>query len=139
MTQIVLDDQLDVHAVLHPIQQWTTAHLLRELRPGEHVLDERVPELLQRLKQPTFITIDHGFWDRRLCHPRYGILYFALRKDQQALLPGLLRALMRLSEFRTRAGRMGIVARVSTSHIEYCQFQKTGLQQVSWSGPTRQK
>jgi hypothetical protein len=82
VSQLILDDQLDIHGVLHPVRRWVTAQLLREVRPDEHVLDDRVPEILLTLKQPAFVTIDQGFWDRRLCHPRYAILYFALRRDQ---------------------------------------------------------
>ena len=68
MSQLVLDDQLDVQIILPALEGWLTAVRLQELRPDEHVLDDRVPEILRTLKTPTFVTIDHGFWNRRLCH-----------------------------------------------------------------------
>ena len=139
MSQLILDDQLDIHGVLHPVQRWVTAQLLREVRPDEHILDDRVPEILLTLKQPTFVTLDQGFWDRRLCHPGYAILYFALRRDQQTLLPGLLRALLRRPEFRTRASRMGKVARVGTANLAWWQFQSPDLLQVAWPGASRRR
>ncbi len=61
MSQIILDDQLFDVEVLIPIARWITVQRLRDLRPGEVIKDERVPELLRRLRQPTFVTIDLGF------------------------------------------------------------------------------
>jgi hypothetical protein len=137
--QFILDDQLDAVYVLPPLLEWTTAKFLRELRPDERILDDRVPEILQTQKQPTFVTIDGGFWRRNLCHPDYAVLYFALRADQQELLPDLLRALLRQPDFRTRAKRMGKVARVSSIRLEWWQFGVAKLQQVAWAGAPRKK
>ena len=106
MSQLVLDDQLDVQIILPALKPWISAVRLQGLRPGEHVLDDRIPEILRTLKTPTFVTIDHGFWDRRLCHGGYCILYFALFADEQQRLPGLLRRLFRQTKFRTRAARI---------------------------------
>lgn len=132
MTQVVVDDQLTVTLVLAPIQQWTTACLLRQLRPSEHIPDERVPSLLRELKQPTFITIDDGFWNRSLRDARYCIVYFDVRDDQQDQIPNLLRRLFRLPQFNTRAKRMGKVIRVSTAGIEFCQMGDETLYLVLW-------
>src|SRR5689334_9982449 len=103
MSQFILDDQLDVQDVMRPVQQWTTAERLGNLRPDELILDDRVPDILRTLNQPTFITIDRGFWDGRLCHPDYAIVFFALTREQQERIPPLLRAFLRRPEFRTRA------------------------------------
>src|SRR5713101_6340570 len=118
MSQLILDDQLDVNTVLLPIQKWIAAQRLKNLRPKQHILDDRVPAILLRLKQATFVTIDHDFWDRRSCHPSYAILYFALKAEEQKLLPDLLRELLRQPEFNPRARRMGKVARIGTTRIE---------------------
>ncbi len=134
MSQLILDDQLDVREVLRSLQKWVKVQRLCDLRPNERILDDRVPEILLSVGHPTFVTIDKDFWDRRLCHPKYAILYFALRDDEQELLPGLLRSLLRRKEFRTRVSRMGKVARVSSTRIDYWQFQLTRLQRVSWKG-----
>lgn len=139
MSQLILDDHLSAREVLTPIRRWVTAQFLRELRPGERVLDVRVPEILRTLRQPTFVTIDHGFWDRRWCHPQYAILYFALREIEQELLPGLLRALLRRPEFKTRASRMGKVARVGTTSLAWWHFQSPDLLQVDWPGASRRR
>ena len=132
MSQLILDDQLDVLELLPALSKWITVRRLQTLRPGELILDDRVPEILNSLKQPTFVTIDEHFWQRRLCSPNYCILYFALRGDQQEQLPGLLRALLRRPEFRSRAVRMGTVARVSAAGIDYWQFPSRESRLIEW-------
>jgi hypothetical protein len=139
VSQLILDDQLDVTEILPPISKWITARRLQDLRPGELIRDERVPEILMTLKAPTFITIDRGFWDSRLCHPKYCIVYFDLRDDQQELIPGLLRGLLRRAEFRSRSNRMGKVCHISTKAIAYWQFKRSGLKTISWTTQRRGK
>src|SRR5947209_8656110 len=99
MSQLILDDQLNLRKLLPALETWITVQRLQELRPGELILDDRVPEILRTVKQATFITIDQGFWAQRWSDPSYAILYFALRSDQQDDLPALLRALLRRPEF----------------------------------------
>jgi len=132
MSQIILDDQLFDVEVLIPIARWITVQRLRDLRPGEVIKDERVPELLRRLRQPTFVTIDLGFWNRGLRDGKFCILCFALRNDEQDQLPDLLRRLLRLPEFSTKSSRMGKVARVSTSEIQFWQLGEERLSRVMW-------
>lgn len=119
MSQLVLDDQLDVQLLRPALRGWMKSIRLQDLRPGEQILDDRVPDLLLALKQPTFVTIDRGFWTRKLCHARYCILYFALAKDQQMHIPSLLRRLFRLDGFETRAARMGKVARIVRRNVTF--------------------
>lgn len=124
MSQVVLDDQLDVQIMLPALENWITAVRLRDLRPSEHILDDRVPEILRTLRMPTFVTTDHGFWNRRLCHSDYCIVYFELLTEEQELLPGLLRRLLRVPEFHTRALRMGKVCRVQDDTVTYWESGK---------------
>jgi hypothetical protein len=132
MSQIILDDQLFDLEVLVPIARWITVQRLRDLRPGEVIKDDRLPVLLRQLRQPTFVTIDMGFWSRGLRDARYCILCFPLRNEKQYELPGLLRRLLRLPEFRTKAARMGKVAQVSLTHIEYWQLSDERLHRLIW-------
>jgi hypothetical protein len=129
MSQLVLDDQLDVQIILPSLESRITAVRLQDLRPGEHIFDDQVPEILQTLKTPTFITIDHGFWKRRLSHPDY----CRLTKDEQEELPGLLRRLFRLPEFRTRSARMGKVASVGQEAVAHWEAGKKKV--LSFSEP----
>lgn len=135
MSQLILDNQLDLAEVLPHLTKWITAQRLQSLRPGEKILDDRVPEILCTLERPTFVTIDQGFWHSRWCHPGYCILYFALREDQQKQLPGLLRALFRRPEFQTRAARMGKVARISSAQIDYWEYSKPRPTRIPWTDP----
>jgi hypothetical protein len=122
MSQLALDDQLDVQKILPPLQGLFNAIRIQQLRPGERVLDERIPELLLRLNRPTFLTIDHWFWKRRLCHAGYCIVHFAVDAEKQEQIPELLRRLLRLDAFRTRAERMGKVARVTNDRVLYWEY-----------------
>jgi len=46
MSLLVLDDQLDVLTVLSGLRRWASVLRLQALRPGAHILDDRVPEIL---------------------------------------------------------------------------------------------
>ena len=71
MSQIILDEQLNRDRVLEPLFKWITVQKLEDLRPGEVIKDDRIPLLLHELKQPTFVTIDVGFWNKNLLDPNY--------------------------------------------------------------------
>lgn len=103
MSLFVLDDHLDVLTVRNRMLGWATARYVRDIRPGEVVKDERVLAVLRTQRTPTFVTIDDWFWSRRHRDQRYCILYLALSASEQGILPALLRRLLRLPEFRTRA------------------------------------
>ena len=132
MSQIILDDQLFDLEVLLPLARWITVRRLRDVRPNEVIKDERVPMLLRQLRQPTFVTIDMGFWDRGLRDAHYCILCFPLRNEEQHELPGLLRRLLRLPEFRAKAVRMGKVARVSPVRVDYWELGAEQLHRAAW-------
>lgn len=132
MSQIILDDQLYAFEVLLPIARWTTVQRLRDLRPDEVIKDERVPALLRQLRQPTFVTIDMGFWNRNLRDNQYCILCFPLHNDEQHEMPDLLRRALKLHDFHTKAARMGKVARVSWGNIEYWQTGDERLCSLHW-------
>lgn len=132
MSQIILDNQLFDFAVWAQLQEWVAAKPLRALRPGEVIKDERVPVLLHTLNRPTFITIDQGFWHRRWRDANYRIVYFALEDKQQQHISTLLRRLFRLPEFRTRAARMGKVARVSEVNVQWWQLGDERLRRSVW-------
>jgi hypothetical protein len=132
MAQIIVDEHIDPEEVIEPIRRWITVQRLRELRPGEVIKDERVPMLLRQLRQPTFVTLDRGFWHPRLRDPRFGVVFLSLDSEEQRQIPGLLRSLLRLPEFRTRAARMGKVARVSPAQIDYWEIGSEAVQRLSW-------
>lgn len=122
MAQIILDEQLNRDRVLKPLLQWVTTQKLEELHPNEVIKDDRIPSILRELKQPTFVTIDVGFWNRSLLDPHYSILYFSFQDNQQPQLPSMLRRLFRIQEFKTKSIRMGKIAKISTTSVEYWQW-----------------
>lgn len=132
MRQVILDDQIFDEEVLIPIARWTTVQRLRNLRPGEVIKDERVPVILREVAQPTFVTIDMGFWRRELVDAKYCILCFPLRNDEQKQIPNLLRRLLRLPEFHTKAARMGKVVQVTSTLLRYWQRGDEQLHLFPW-------
>lgn len=139
MSQIILDDQLVDIALRGRLAPWTRAQRLRDLRPGEVIKDERVPTILRELRQPTFVTIDMGFWNARLRDARYCIFCFPLRSDEQRDIPDLLRRLLRMAEFATKAARMGKVARVSPMQVDYWQLGDEQPHRLSWPPAAQRK
>ena len=132
MSQIILDEQLNRDRVLEPLLKWITVQKLENLRPREIIKDDRIPLLLHELKQPTFVTIDVGFWNKNLLVPNYCILYFALQDQQQSQLPDMLRQLFRIKKFKTKDIRMGKIAKVSTRSIEYWQCNTPERHHLLW-------
>lgn len=134
MTQIILDDQLFDMEVLVPLARWITVQRLRELRPNEVIKDERVPLLLREVRQPSFVTIDMGFWDRDLRDSKYCILCFQLSNAEQHKLPELLQRLFRLPQFHTKAARMGKVVRITPTRIDYWAVGDERMHRLTWAG-----
>ena len=132
MSQIIFDEQLNWRLVLEPVRRWITAQKIEDMRPYETIKDDRVLQILWGLKQPTLVTIDAGFYDKRNRDKRYCILYFALTTRQQGQIPNLLRRLLRLPEFRTKAARMGKVARVKQAAVTYWQLDDDELHELEF-------
>ncbi|MCI0692087.1 hypothetical protein L0337_08800 [candidate division KSB1 bacterium] len=130
---LVIDAALSDKDVLKPLQKLMNTRSIRDVRPYEVVKDDRVPVLLRTLTSPTFITTDEaGFWHRHLCSDSYCIFCFALSDPQQELIPSLLRRLLRLPEFKTKANRIGKVVRVSLANIKYYQLGDAKLHALAW-------
>jgi hypothetical protein len=78
------------------------------------------------------VTIDMAFWNRRLCDPHYCLVCFPLRNDEQGLIPTLLRQLLRLPTFRSKAQRMGKVVQVAPQQVRYWQHSDDRLHVLPW-------
>jgi len=76
--------------------------------------DDEIIALLQQLRRPTFFTRDEDFFDRRLCHAGYSLVYMAVERHEAALF---VRRLLRHADFNTQAKRMGAVLRVSSAGL----------------------
>lgn len=58
---IVLDEELQGLGLEEAIAAWYRGAvvLIKALRPGTVIKDEAIPGVLRRVRQPTFVTINH--------------------------------------------------------------------------------
>jgi hypothetical protein len=121
---IVLDEHLKQVGVQEAIRRWYRGSVctIRDLRPGTVIKDDAVPLLLRAVAQPTFVTADWmDFWQRTTADPRFCLVCFTLPPDRGREIALLLRRLLRLPAFKTKAARMGKVARISGDQVAYYQ------------------
>ena len=121
MSQVILDEHLGSTEVLEPLRKWITATKIEDFAPDETLKDDRIFQILRKQKQPTFITLDAGYFHKHRCDRRYCLMYFVVPRQQQNRIPAVLRQVLRLSIFKTKAARMGKVVRVSEGKIEFWQ------------------
>jgi hypothetical protein len=74
--------------------------------------DGEIIPFLHQLNQPTFFTRDDDFYERRLCHAGYCLVYLDVRKEEVATFT---RRILRHTALKTKAKRMGKV--ICASHI----------------------
>ena len=72
--------------------------------------DREIIPFLHQLKQPTFFTRDDDFYERKLCHAGYCLVYLNVRKEEVATF---VRRVLRQKAFKTKTRRMGKVIRAS--------------------------
>jgi hypothetical protein len=133
----ILDEHLDERAVRDQILHWATVRYVRDTRPGEVVKDDRILTVLHSLRMPTFVTADDWFWNRDHRDRRYCIVFVALRGRNDRHVPDLLRRLLRLPEFRSRAARMGKVVRLGEDHVRWWQLGDEHEHSLQWGRPSR--
>lgn len=91
--------------------------------------DQEILSLLHRLSSPTFFTRDRGFYNRKICHKNYCIVYLDLRKEEVAVF---VRRVLRHPRFNTKRKRMGIVMHVSHTGIRWWEVGAEQEQFISW-------
>lgn len=119
---LVLDEQLMGRELYAELSRWYRGQIVSvlDLRPNTLIKDEAIPPLLRGLRQPTLLTInDVDFWRRVPIDARYCVVCFPLPDSRVPEIPNLLRRVLRLPEFRTKAGRMGKVLRVTRESVSY--------------------
>lgn len=94
------------------------------------IQDENIPGFLIQQPRPTFITRDEGFYDKKLCHARYCLVYLAVRPNESA---SFVRRLLRHPLFKTRAQRLGAVIRVSSAGLQLWRLREPREIFFSWS------
>lgn len=119
---IVFDENIHQQSLMEAVASWYPGRVvsIKTLRPGTTIPDEAIPTLLHQAKGATFVTTNVAdFWRRIPAHQRYGVVCVAYPNERMWEIPDLLRRLFRLAEFRTKAARMGKVARVGAEEIQY--------------------
>lgn len=94
--------------------------------------DDDIIVLLRRLKQPTLFTRDKGFFKQTLCHPRYGLIWLDTAPEESAMF---IRRVLRHTRFKTKAGRMGLVARVHHDGVNFWHRDRPESQRIVWEEP----
>ncbi len=87
---IVLDEELQGLGLEKIISGWYRGSvlLIKALRPRTVIKDEAIPGLLRRVKSPTFVTINHGdFWRRVAAERSFCVLCLKLTIDQANEVP----------------------------------------------------
>ncbi len=131
---IVMDENLHDHRLIAAIAAWYPGQVVSvtTLRPGTVIKDEAIPALLQQASQPTFVTINvTDFWLKVQPHSSYCIVAVVLPRERVREIPDLLRGLLRLPDFRTKADRMGRVLRVTRDTIQYYESDRI-IQALAW-------
>jgi hypothetical protein len=134
---ILPDENVYQQSIMASIAAWYRDQVrsLSTLRPNTLIKDEAIPTVLRNVRQPTFVTTNvDDFWRRIPAHSRYSIVCVALPNERLHELSPLLRQLLRLPEFNTKAKRMGKVIRVSPSQLQYYERQGDHITHIrTWS------
>jgi hypothetical protein len=125
----VLDENI-VAQQCAQLEQWRIPY--RQI--GRHLsahgtLDENLIPLLHQLPQPTLFTHDEDFFKGRLCHDHYALVYLDVTDKEAAQL---IRRFLRHPTFDTKTKRLGIVARVRASGVDFWRKGTPGLQTAEW-------
>lgn len=91
--------------------------------------DEEIIPFLHTLRDTTFFTRDMGFYDCKLCHPRYCLVCLAVGKEEVAVF---VRRVLRHPEVDTKAKRMGAVIRVSHAGFSIWRPNVTKEAYINW-------
>ncbi len=91
--------------------------------------DDNILVLLHRLKHPTLFTRDVDFFHRDLAHENYALVWLDVAPGEAALF---VRRFLRHPRFRTKAARLGVVARVHHDGVHFWQRHRTEVQNVPW-------
>lgn len=89
---------------------------------------EIIPFLFQQ-PHPTFFTRDDDFYQRRLCHAKYCLVYLEVKKEEAAFF---IRRFLRQKEFDSSAKRMGNVIWVSHTGLLVWQLHAEREIRFSW-------
>jgi hypothetical protein len=91
--------------------------------------DQQVLALLHGLNRPTFFTRDDDFYERRLCHLRYCLVYIDADDEEVA---EYVAATLRHPDLKTWTQRQGVVLRVSSQGGRAWRLHAPRETQLTW-------
>jgi hypothetical protein len=74
-------------------------------------------------------TRDDDFYDRQLCHAKYGLVHLAVERNEVALF---VRRFLQHPLFDTQAKRMGTAIRVSATKLSVWRLDAEQQQAIEW-------
>jgi len=119
---IVLDENITGEIIAPVIKSWYRGQVvtINSLRSSTVIKDDAIPTILRTTKKPTFITNNvSDFWRKLPAHKDYCIICFVLPNERIPEIPHLLRQILAMKEFKTKASRMGKVLQVKHERIDY--------------------
>ncbi len=130
---LIIDENISESEVWR-LREWRIA--VRQIGPDlaeASTTDENILPVLHRLKRPTLFTRDQDFWNRRLAHARYCLVFLDIR-EHEGQIATAIRGFLRHPAFDTHGKRMGKVVRLHPGGIDFWQRGKRSLQSVLWKG-----
>jgi len=91
--------------------------------------DEAVIPLLHRLRAVTFFTSDLDYYQPRLCHAGYCLVYLDVKARW---IEDMIRRFLRHPAFRTWAQRKGKVIRVTPTGMHVWRLHQDQAELISW-------
>ncbi len=120
----ILKDQREL------LQSWRISiHQIGHDVGRKGIRDDEIISLLHQLRRPTFFTRDFGFYDRKLCHARYCLVYLAVDRAEAAVF---VRRLLRHPDLNTEADRLGKVIRLSSAGLSIWQLHAEAETLLDW-------
>jgi hypothetical protein len=95
----------------------------------EGMTDQNIIPLLHQLKSPTFFTYDKDYYQPRLCHKRYCLVFLHIKRTVAAQM---IRRFLRHPAFRTWSPRRGTVVRVTTMGMSVWRLKAKKVEQIPW-------
>ena len=125
----VLDENI-VAQQCEQLRQWRIPfrQIGRDLS-SHGTLDENLIPLLHQLPQPALFTHDGDFFKMSLCHADYALIHLDVSDEEAAQF---IRRFLKHSAFNTQAKRLGTVARVRASGVQFWRKGLPGLQTTAW-------
>lgn len=91
--------------------------------------DAEIIPLLHGLDRPTFFTLDRDFYDPRLCHEGYCLVFLVVEEEMAA---EYIRRLLRHRDLNTKVKRMGCIVRVGATGVTLYRLHQQESVQLPW-------